>query len=180
MPSKKLIRIDPQAVQTRGSLPGLPPALNNTDYEGWIPEWIKQKQIAAYRKTQAERLAVLTLINQIQGQCMALARNENDWRHFGQEDRLRQKRLDVEELELDMKMEELQERRRRAKEPVVIPKPPERPDPIREALNRLRSKIRTGVEARSECDHLKREFPEYALDIEREFRKMISDLREHV
>ena len=92
---------------------------------------------------------------------------------------MRQKRLDIEEMELDIRMEELRERRRGVKEkPVDRPSPP--PDPIQEALKRLRRKLRAGVEARSDCDLLKKEFPDYAEEIEAEFLKMIWDLREEV
>jgi hypothetical protein len=180
MANKKPARVRSEVVQLpklRPDLPTLPAAFSSTEYDGWLAERIKRFQLQTYQRTQAERVAVLKQINELQHQCLAIARNESDWQYFAQEDRLRQKRLDIQEIELDMRMEELREQRMKARAPVVLHKP-ERQDPIREALNRLRNKLRTGVEARSECDRLKREYPEYASEIEREFGKMLSDLRE--
>ena len=177
MSSRKLSRIDREPAPSRVDLPTVPDAFRRSDYEGLIPETIKRWQLKAYQRTQAERLAVLKQINAIQGECLALARNENEWRHFDQVDRLHQKRLDIEEMELDIRMDELQEKRRGSTEKIKREPPPRR-DPIQEALDRLRLKLRAGVEARSECERLKEEFPESASEIEREFLKMIWDLRE--
>jgi len=183
--SKKPTHVRSEVVhlpKLHGDLPSLPAAFSSTEYDGWLAERIKRFQLQTYQRTQAERLAVLRQINELQTQCLAIAQNEANWQHFAQEDRLHQKRLDIQEIELDMRLEELLEQRQtRALEkmmPKAPPKPPPPRDPIREALNRLRSRLRTGIEARSECDQLKREFPEYAVEIEREFRKMIADLRD--
>src|SRR5712691_3696021 len=151
MPSKKLSRLDPDTIEPRVELPTVPEAFQRFDYEGLLPEAIKRLQLKAYQRTQAERLSVLRQINAIQAECLALARNESNWRHLGQEDRLRQKRLDIEELELDIRMDELRERRSGGKEKAAHRPPPPR-DPIQEALNRLRRKLKFGVEARSECE----------------------------
>ena len=177
MPRKTSHHLDYELVPVQSELPTVPEAFRRSDYEGLIPETIKRIQLKAYQRTQAERLAVLRQINSIQRECLALAQNECDWRHFEQGDRLRQKRLNIEEIELDMRMEELQERRKGAKEEVRRDLPPRR-DPLQEALDRLRFKLRAGVEARSECERLKEEYPESANEIEKEFRKMIWDLRE--
>jgi hypothetical protein len=177
MSINKLSRLNLPNVQARAELPTVPDAFRRSDYEGLIPETIKRIQLKAYQRTQAERLAVLKQINAIQGECLALARNENEWHHFDQVDRLRQKRLDIEEIELDIRMEELQERRNGVKEKVRREPPPRR-DPIQEALDRLRLRLRAGVEARSECERLKEEYPDSASEIEREFLKLIWDLRE--
>jgi len=177
MSDKKLVRIPAEVLPAE--LPKVPEAFRRADYDGFLEEAVKRFQLKAYEKTQAQRHAVLRQINQIQSECLALVRNEADWRHFKQEDRIRQKGLDIQELELSMRMEELQESRIRSKES-VNPKPLEARDPIQQALIRLRRKLRSGVEARSECDRLKEEYPDHAEHIEREFRKMIWDLREEV
>ena len=90
---------------------------------------------------------MLRQINQIQGQCLALARNEADWRHFQQEDRLRKMRLDLDEMELDQRMEDLlYERQRKLQErssPVEPPAPPKHRDPVEEITAQLEQAIRT-------------------------------------
>jgi hypothetical protein len=180
VPNKKPIRTRTEVVhlpKLHADLPTLPEAFSSTEYDGWLVERIKRFQLKTYQKTQTERIAVLRQINELQTQCLAINRNENDWKHFAQEDRLRQKRLDIQEIELDMQLEELRERRIKSRAPVIVHKPELR-DPMREALLRLRNKLRTGIEARSECDRLKQEYPAYAAEIEREFRKMMADMRE--
>lgn len=94
-------------VPVQAELPTVPDAFRRTDYEGCLIEAHKRWQLKRYQRTQAERVAVLKQINQLQTECLALARNEANWRHFQQEDRLRQKRLDLEELELDQRMDDL-------------------------------------------------------------------------
>jgi len=178
MQSKKLVRIRPRLDSPSPlEVPIIPRAFRRSDYDGLLLEKIKRLQLQSFQKTQEERLEVLRQINELQSQCMVLSRNEADRRHFGQEDRLRKKRLDVDEMELDIKLEELVERRRRTYEKPV--REASRPsDPTRDAIERLRHKLRTGAEARSECDQVKEEFPEQTEEIEREFRKILADLRE--
>jgi len=180
MPNDKLSRLQNDIVQPSAKLPSIPEAFQQSDYDGWLVEKIKRLQLKSYQRTQAERLSVLKQIDQIQKQCLAIARNEKDWQHFAQEDRVRAKRLNLDEMKLDLEIEEFLVSRIAAKKPVVEIKAAPPNDPMKEALRRLRNKIRAGVEARSECDQLKREFPEYADEIEHEFTKMITDLRDSI
>ena len=90
---------------------------------------------------------MLRQINQLQGECLALARNEADWRHFQQEDRLRQKALDLREMELDQRMEDLlYERERKIRERSRAgdaPPPPKRRDLVEDITAGLEQAIRT-------------------------------------
>ncbi len=143
--TKKLTCVDPVPLQP--DLPTVPDAFRRTEYEGWLEESIKRFQLKRYQRTQSERLAVLKQINQIQAECVALARNEANWCHFRQEDRLRKKRLDVEELELDHRMEDLlYERERQLRErgkSVEPPAPTKARDPVEEITTQLEQAIRT-------------------------------------
>ena len=114
MSNKNLSRVDPRTVAPRLTLPTLPEAFANTDYDGWLMEAVKRFQLQRYQKTQSERIEVLKQINEIQTQCLALMRNESNWQHFGQEDRIRQKRLDLQEMELDQRLEDQRYERERA------------------------------------------------------------------
>jgi hypothetical protein len=85
--------------------------------------------------------------------------------------------LDIQEIELDQKLAELRSPRS-AKQQTIQVRAAESRDPVEVALKRLRRKLKVGVEARSECERLKEEFPEYADEIEDEFARLIWDLRE--
>jgi len=170
--NKLLSRVDSDLMPLQADLPTVPDAFRRTDYEGWLEEGIKRFQLKRYQRTQAERLAVLRQINQIQSECVALARNEADWRHFRQEDRLRQKRLDLQEMEIDHRMEDLLfEREKKLRErnaPIEPSAPPKRRDPVEEITAQLEEAIRTqaGVKelftkARKANPHLEEWFNEW-------------------
>jgi len=147
VPNKELSRRDRGMAPLRPELPTVPDAFRRTDYEGVIEEIIKGIQLRRYQKTQRERIGVLKQINEIQKECLALARNEADWQHFHQEDRLRQKRLDVQEMELDARMEDLlYERQRKIFERGIPPLPQAPPKPrdmVEEITEQLEQAIRT-------------------------------------
>lgn len=165
---KKPSRIRTEVVQLpklHPELPSLPEAFASTDYDGWPVEVFKRFQLQQYQKTQAERIEVLKQINEIQRQCMTLARNESDWRHFGQEDRIRQKRLDLQELELDQQLEDRRyEREKKLFEranPAKVSEPPKRRDLVEQITAEVEQAIltQTGVKevfrrARERSPHL--------------------------
>lgn len=75
---------------------------------------------------------MLRQFNALQRECIALARNEADWRHFEQEDRLRAKRLDLEEMELEERVEDfLYRRAKKLADRKAEATPPKRPDPVK-------------------------------------------------
>lgn len=176
MANKKPRALTPEVVQPEVHMPTVPAAFQQTEYEGWIAEKIKQWQLREFQKTQSERIGVLKQIRETQAQCLAIAENESNWLTFAQRERMKQKRLDIEEIELDMRLEDLRNQGRKLPEPVNHKSEP--PDPMQEALDRLRWRLRAGVEARSEYERLKTEFPDQAEHIERQFQKMMWDLRE--
>lgn len=110
--NRELCRLESKIVSLQQpELPTVPDAFRRTDYEGFLEEYVKRFQLRCYQRTQAERITVLKQINELQSQCLALAHNEANWRHFRQEDRIRQKRLDLTEMELDQRIEDLQYQR---------------------------------------------------------------------
>lgn len=76
MPKRKLVRIQPDLKPMRAELPTVPEAFRRSEYEGWLPERIKQFQLRSYQRTQAERIIVIQQINQLQSQCLTLMHNE--------------------------------------------------------------------------------------------------------
>jgi hypothetical protein len=166
MPTRKAPRGKPEIVPVDHDLPTVPEAFRRVDYEGWPAEIVKSFQLKRYQKTQAQRIAVLKQINQIQGECLALARNETNWRHFGQEDRIRQKRLDLEEMELDLRLEDRlyeqeQKRRERAESASKAQSPafPKKPSLVEEITTKLDEALRTKVAVKTVFDAARREHP---------------------
>lgn len=87
-------------------------------------------------------------------------------------------------MELDLKEEDLAtrieaQRRKRRMKPTTA-ETTEPPDPVQAVVSRLRKKIRAGAEAKSACDELKKDFPEYSYEIERELRKLLGTMREEL
>jgi hypothetical protein len=161
MPKNKLVRTTSNLTLHHPDLPTVPEAFRRTDYEGWLEEAIKRIQLKRYQRTQAERIAVLEQINELQGQCLALRRNEANWRHFQQEDRLRKKRLDIEELELDQRMEDFLYARQnklfaRANGTAEYPK---HRDPVAEITAQVENAIRTEVGLRDVFSQARKRYP---------------------
>lgn len=92
-------------------MPEIPAALAATGYEGWFSEAVKRLQLQSYQRTQAERLAGLRQIRELQVAFLDIAKGKADWQKLPQEDKLRQMRLDIEEIELEIKKAELYEKR---------------------------------------------------------------------
>lgn len=166
MPKNELSRIDAEIPSLHPGLPTAPEAFMRTEYEGWLEEKVKRFQLRSYQRTQAERIAVLQHINRLQTECIALARNQANWRHLEQEDRIRQKRLDLEELELSHRMADVLQKREdqrvdRAKASAPPPPAPKPVDPVEEIMRSLERAIRMEAsvgevfaKARKEHPHL--------------------------
>jgi hypothetical protein len=83
----------------------VPDAFQRTDYKGFLEEVVRASNsgsISARRPASHRAQAI-----RHQGECLALAKNEANWRHFG-EDRVRQKQLDIQNwsrdaLEVDLR-----------------------------------------------------------------------------
>jgi len=180
--SEKKRPLNAELVPLPADLPTVPEAFRRTDYEGWLEETIKRFQLKRYQRTQAERLAVLKQINQIQTECLALARNEADWRHFQQEDRLRQKRLDLQEMEIDQRMEDLlyeREGKLRERTKTAVPAPPLKPrDPVEEIAAQLEQAIRTEAGMKEVFDKAKQKHPHLKSWLDEWEARLSWDLRE--
>ncbi len=183
MPNKKLARrVDPRMIPLRPELPSVPDAFIRAEYEGWPVEVFKRFQLKQYQRTQAERLEVLKQINEIHGQCLALARNEANWRHLEQEDRLRQKRLDVEEMELEQRMEDLVYERERKRQERISPATPatssKRRDPVEHITAQLEEAIRTEAGIKEAFAHARKKYPHLETWLSEWEAKVSWDLRE--
>lgn len=182
MPKNELSRIESEIASLQPDLPTVPDAFRRTDYEGWLEESIKRFQLKRYQRTQAERLAVLKQINAIQGECLTLARNEANWRHLQQEDRLRQKRLDLEEMQLDQKTEDLlYERERKLRERVRDAAPvnsKKKRDPVEDLATELEQAIRTEAGVKDVFAKARREHPHLEEWLKQWEAKIAWDLKE--
>jgi hypothetical protein len=179
---KRRPAVDPEILKPESELPTVPEAFRRSEYEGWLEEAVKTFQLKRYQKTQAERLAVLRQINQIQNECLALARNEANWQHFRQEDRLRQKRLDLDELELDQRMEDVRyERERKVRErarAAAAPPSPKRRSLVEEITSQVEDAIRAEVEIKEVFDRARKEHPHLASWLNEWEAKVSWDLKE--
>jgi hypothetical protein len=155
--------------------------LMSTDYEGWFAEALKRFRLQSVQRTLGEQSAVRRQLLEVRSQDLSRMKLEADIKHFPREDEIRSKQLTIEEIEHDMKIEELQRKQRELKEPKIPPPAPPRTDPIDEVLSKIRTKIRTVHEVRKAGEDFIKEgslTEEEAVYVRREYGKMISDLRE--
>jgi hypothetical protein len=184
--NKNLSHSNPEIVPARADLPTVPEAFRRSEYEGWLGERVKRFQLKTYQKTQGERIKVLRQINELQKECLAIARNENDWQHFAQHERIRQKRLDLEEMQVDDQLESMMcDRAERAlngqkNPPASRSKRNDLAEEFRDRLRRALELHRVGTEGRDEIERLKTEHPELADELEQTFLTILSDMRERL
>jgi len=180
MSTKELSPTHESSLSLRPELPTVPDAFMRADYEGWLEKRIKRFQLKCYQKTQAERLEVLRQINQIQTECLTLMRHEADWKHFQQEDRLRQKRLDLEEMNLDQRMEDaLYERATRLRErSQPTPATPKKSDLVDRITAQLDQALRTEAGIKAVLRRAREEHPELKSPLDEWEARVTWDLRE--
>lgn len=165
------------------------PGFQRNGYEGWFAEAKKQFQMQSYNRSQDERIAVLKRIAElndlylrIDQQQLTYARQQEQKLTYEQEQRLRGKRLNVDELKVDQEMEELVyegERKRGERTKVVVAAKVPR-DPVEEELTKIRRTLRTVAGVEAEGEQLAKDYPEHAPYIRQQCRKIIADLMERV
>jgi hypothetical protein len=182
MANNEPARMPPRFLKGSEGLPALPEAFRQFDYDGWLPEFIKRFQLEGYRKTQAKRQAVLRQINEIQRECLAIHRNEREWQHLAQEDRIRQKRLDLDEIELDYRVEDLLyerqkkiQERQRAAAPASLPRAR---DLVEEITEKLQDAVRTEAAVKKVFDQARQQYPNLKVWLDDWEQKLGWDLKE--
>jgi hypothetical protein len=170
------------------------PAFHDNGYSGWFNEAIKVFTMQAYNRTQDERIAVAKRIAELNDLYLRILRQQGERITFEKEQRIRGKRMDVEETELDYRMEDLQYEREklraeRSKPPAPAPPPgAERRDPAQELRDRTQARMKMALsiiqlmaQAEADRDELKKKYPESAhRNIDSAYRKIIDELRERL
>ena len=187
MSNKDLSRLNPEVLPAQAELPTVPEAFRRSDYEGWLEERVKRFQLKTYQKTQAERIKVLRQINELQKECLAIARNEQEWQRFAQQERIRQKRLDLEEMQVDDQLENVISQRtqrefdrQNIRQPASRAKRNDLAEEFRERLRRALELHQVGTEGRAEIERLKKLYPDQADQLEQTFQTILADMREQL
>jgi uncharacterized protein YdiU (UPF0061 family) len=168
------------------------------EYDGWIEEMLKRARMRRWGLTREQEATLIGQLTALQDRKLAyvdttrkLSQAQRDLQRDQEraadrrqhEDEIEDKRHAAEQAELDLKIAEAQDKLARLKEekakrntPPVASFP--RRDPTMEAIAAAMRKVQTITALEEKRDEEKHKHPDLAPLIEREFGKIIGDMRE--
>ena len=168
------------------------------EYDGWIEEMLKRARMRRWGLTREQEATLIGQLTALQDRKLAyvdttrkLSQAQRDLQRDEEratarrkyEDELEDKRHAAEQAELDLKIAEAQDKLERLKEEKAKRNTPPvassaRRDPTMEAIAAAMRTVNTITALEQKRDDEKRKHPELAPLIEREFGKIIADMRE--
>jgi hypothetical protein len=168
------------------------------EYNGWIEEMLKRARMRTWGLTREQEATLIGQLTALQDRKLAyvdstrkLSQAQRDLQRDEEraaarrkyEDEIEEKRYAAEQAELELKIGEAQDKLERLKEekakrhsPQVAPSA--RRDPTMEAITAAMRKVETITALEQKRDEEKRKHPELTPLIDREFGKIIGDMRE--
>lgn len=168
------------------------------EYDGWIEEMLKRARMRRWGLTREQEATLIGQLTALQDRKLAyvdttrkLSQAQRDLQRDEEratarrkyEDELEDKRHAAEQAELELKIAEAQDKLERLKEEKAKRNTPPvassaRRDPTMEAIAAAMRTVNTITALEQKRDDEKRKHPELAPLIEREFGKIIADMRE--
>jgi uncharacterized protein YdiU (UPF0061 family) len=169
------------------------------EYDGWIEEMLKRARMRTWGLTREQEATLIGQLTALQDRKLAyvdttrkLSQAQRDLQRDEEraaarrkhDDELEEKRHAAEQVELELKIAEAQDKLDRLKEEKTKRNnPPQgtaspRRDPVMDAIASAMKRVDTITALEQKRDEEKRRHPELAPLIDREFRKIIDDMRE--